>query len=63
MRKITPIPLNAGTGIQSRVKLLESEFMKNIYKQFIGAFRYKVMNSPIYSIQREVFEEIESLKS
>ena len=37
--KKPPIPLNAGTGIQSRVRVLESEFMKNIYKQFIGAFR------------------------
>ena len=37
--KKTPIPPNAGREIQSHVKLLESEFMKNIYKQFIGAFR------------------------
>ena len=38
---------------------LGKKFIKNI----IGSFLFKVMNSPIYSIQREVIKEFESLVS
>ena len=42
----TPIPPNVGSGTQSY--LLKST----------GSFRFKVMNSPIYSIQREVIKKM-----
>ena len=49
----------------SDVKLyqLESKFLKKNPKQILGSFWFKVMNSPLYSIQREVIKEFESFKS
>ena len=64
--KKTPVPPNAGSGIQSFLRVLNfyqvrSEFIqKNPHKN--DRFRFKVMNSPIYSKQREVIDEFESLK-
>ena len=60
----TSVPPNAGGGIQSCVGMLNfyqlgSKFIQKI----IGSFLFKVMNSPIYSIQREVIKEFESLVS
>ena len=65
--KNPPVPPNAGSGIQSFLRVLNfyqvrSEFIqKNPHKN--DRFRFKVMNSPIYSIQREVLKEYEYLKS
>jgi len=42
---------------------LGSEFIKRNPNKIIGSFRFMVMNYPIYSIQREVIKESESLKS
>ena len=67
MRGKTPVPPNAGSGIQSFLRVLNfyqlrGEFIqKNPHKN--DRFRFKVMNSPIYSIQREVLKEYEYLKS
>ena len=54
----TPILYDAGSGIQAYVRVLNfiswgvSLLKKS--KKIIGSFRFKVMISPIYSIQREV---------
>ena len=42
---------------------LGSKIMKEYPPKIIGSFWVKVMNSPIYSIQREVIKEFEYLKS
>ena len=39
------------------------QFIKKIQKKSIGSFWFKAMNSPIYSIEREIIKEFESLKS
>ena len=55
--KETPVPSHAGNEIQSCVGMLNL----SLYKKSIGSFWFKVMNSTIYSIQREVNKEFESL--
>ena len=43
---------------------LGSEFIKKkIKKKIVGSFRFKVINYHIYSIETEVIQEFESLKS
>ena len=65
--KNTPIPLNA-SEIQSFVRMLtlssgEWVYKKNMKTKFTGSCRFKVLNSPIHSIQREVMKDFEYLKS
>ena len=57
----TPVPPNAGNEIQSFVRMLNLigwgvSLLKKNPKWF------KVLNFPIYSIQREVIRDFESLK-
>ena len=62
----TPIPPNATSGTQSLLKLLIKLLSVRLWdyqKIVTGSFRFKVMNSPIYSIQREVINEFEYLVS
>ena len=55
----TPIPPKTGSGIQSFIRALnfyQCEFIKKKSKKITGSFRFKVINSPIYSIQREIIK-------
>ena len=66
--KQTAVPHNAESGFQSFVGMLNfhqlvSKFIKKIQQTIIRSFWFKVMNSPVYSIQREVIKEFEVLKS
>ena len=63
----TPVHPNAGNEIQSFVGMLNfiswGVSQKNNPNKLIESFWFKVMNVPIYSIQREVIKEFEFLKS
>ena len=57
----TPVPPNAGNEIQSCVGMLNlgSKFIyKKKKEKNVGSFSFKVTNSTIYSIQREVIKEV-----
>jgi len=67
-REKNPDAPNTGSVIQSCLRVLNFiswgvSLWKNPKNEIIGYLRFKVMNSLIYSIQREVIKEFESLKS
>ena len=55
------IATHTGCGTQACVRVLTLSVWERVYKKkIIGFFRFKVMNSSIYSIEREVIKEFES---
>ena len=59
--KETPVPSNAGIEILGMFKLYKLGSKTNLKKKskkFKGSLWFKVMNFPIYSIQREVIKKM-----